>query len=101
MKEDRKKKIKESHEPMWFYEEGWMNEECRSIRKEMAAVEREYVELRKELKDTEEKLTIGEDEYLQAKADYIRKRILNLEKKFPWLLSDVPLEALLWGVPHG
>lgn len=89
------------YELMWFYDEAWMSEECRSVRKNMAAIEREYLELRKELRNTEEIITKSEDEYIKAKADYIKKRIRDLEKRFPWLLSDVPLEALLWGVPHG
>ncbi len=89
------------YELMWFYDEAWMSEECRSIRKKMEAIEGEYLELRKELRDIEEMLMKGDDEYLKAKVNYIKRRIKELEKKFPWLLSDVPLEALLWGVPHG
>jgi len=102
---DLKRKIKEERlkkrsEPMWFYdepEELWEN-----FRRESREVEREYSELRVALLDAETALrTSPADEYLQARAKYLRKRLEGLEKEHRWISAEVPIEVLLWGVPHG
>jgi hypothetical protein len=97
IKEDRRKK---SAEPMWFYDEP--EELWRTFREEARGIEREHLEIRVGLRDAELALrTKPEDEYLKARVKYLRKRLEELEKQAPWISAEVPIEVLLWGVPHG
>ncbi|MBM4287393.1 MAG: hypothetical protein FJ135_04445 [Deltaproteobacteria bacterium] len=83
----------------WFYDD--IPQEYRDFRKFAQAVEQEYQELQKLLAEATEKLkTEGSDAELQAREKYLKKRIDGMEKKFPWLLSELLLEYALWGVPH-
>jgi hypothetical protein len=94
--ERRKKKA----EPMWFYDE--VDEQWHNFRRDSREIEKEYSELRVALRDSEMGLrSRPTDEYLQARVKYLRKRVEDLEKQAPWISAEVPVEVLLWGVPHG
>jgi hypothetical protein len=83
----------------WFYDD--LPEEYRQVRKFVKGLEQEYLELRQLLKETQERLqTQTVDVELEARVKYLKKRITDLEKKFPWLISEQVLEYALWGVPH-
>ena len=95
-KERRKKK----REPMWFYDEP--DELWHAFRQEVRPLEKEYLELRVLLRDTEVALRDEpENEHLKARVKYLKKRVEDLERKAPWIALEVPIEVLLWGVPHG
>jgi hypothetical protein len=98
--EIKAERLKRKSEPMWFYdepEELWQN-----FRGETLQIEREYSELRVALRDAEMGLRNSPaDEGLQARVKYLRKRLGDLEKQAPWICAEVPVEVLLWGVPHG
>lgn len=97
LKAERRKK---RAEPMWFYDE--VDELWQNFREESRQTEREYSELRVALRDADMGLrTSPADEYLQARVKYLRKRLEDLEKRAPWISAEVPIEILLWGVPHG
>jgi (p)ppGpp synthase/HD superfamily hydrolase len=83
----------------WFYDD--LPEEYRQVRKFVKGLEQEYLELRQLLKETQERLQNQlADAEIEARAKYLKKRIADLEKKFPWLISEQVLEYALWGVPH-
>lgn len=103
----RKKQTEEERqsyrtEPMWFYDEIGETEEWQSFRMDALPLEREYLEIRALLRDTEAALRDDpENNHLQAQVKYLKKRLEGLERQAPWISSDVPIEVLLWGVPHG
>jgi hypothetical protein len=83
----------------WFYDE--IPEEYREVRKYAQGVEQEYLELRQLLKETLDHLQTHDPSLeLQSRAGYLKKRLAELEKKFPWLTAEQFLEYALWGVPH-
>jgi len=87
-------------EPMWFYDE--IDEQWHNFRRDSRQIEKEYSELRVELRDAETALrTNPGDEYYQGRVKYLRKRLGDLERQAPWISAEVPVEVLLWGVPHG
>ncbi len=89
-------------EGMWFYDEAGELEEWQTFRKEAQQLEKEHLEIRVALRDAEADLQANPgDEGLKARVEELRKRLEELNKQFPWLSSDVPVEILLWGVPHG
>jgi len=93
-------RLKRKSEPMWFYDDP--DEEWHVLRKEIRQVEREYLELRQALRDAEMALRSNPgDEYMTSRVNYLRKRLEGLEKENRWMLTEVPIEVLLWGVPHG
>jgi hypothetical protein len=105
-KKDLKEAIREErindkrNEPMWAYDDP--DEQWQAFREEARPIEREYLELRKALRDAEEALRAEPgDEHRNARVDYLRRRLSELEKQAPWLTSETPPEILLWGVPHG
>ena len=87
---------------MWFHDEAGEMRDFQLFHKEIRQLEKEYLELRVLSRDTQETLRADPDnEYLQAKVNYLNKRLKDLERKAPRLSSDVPLEIALWGTPHG
>lgn len=98
--EIKEERLKRKSEPMWFYDDP--DEEWYVFRKETRQVEREYLELRQALRDAEVVLRSNPgDEYLTSRMNYLRKRVEGLEKEHRWISTEVPIEVLLWGVPHG
>lgn len=88
------------HDPMWAYDDP--DEMSLAFREEARHIEREHLEIRKALRDAEEALRADpRDETRNARVTYLKRRLSELEKLAPWILSETPLEVLLWGVPHG
>jgi hypothetical protein len=87
---------------MWFYDETKEMEDYQRLQKEIRAVEGEYLELRVVLRDAQEKLRAEpESQEFQVKVQYLEKRLQDLEKKYPWLAWDSPIEVALFSPPHG
>lgn len=87
---------------MWFYDDSEELEEYRLFRKEVRRVEKEYLEIRVLLRDTEAALRADPgNEELEARVKYLRWRIADLERQFPWISSPMPKEMALWAPPHG
>ena len=87
---------------MWFYDdleelEGWQ-----TLRKQTEQVEQEHLNTRVALRDAEATLRADPgNEDLRAQMEGLKKRLEELEKQCPWISSDVPVEILLYGAPHG
>jgi hypothetical protein len=99
-REIQEERLKRHSEPMWFYDDP--GEEWYVFRKETGQVEREYLELRQALRDAE--LALQSDpggESLTSRVNYLRTRVEGLEREHRWIATEVPIEMLLWGVPHG
>lgn len=89
-------------DPMWFYDEAGELEEWQAFRKEALPLEREHLEIRLALRDAQAALRADpKNENLEARVIFLTKRLEEIERKAPWISSDVPLEISLWGVPHG
>lgn len=87
---------------MWLYDDAHDMKEFQILRGEIKRLEKEYLDLRIQLRDTEADLRSDPDsQYLQAKVNYLSKRLKDLEKKGPQLAADYPLEIALFGPPHG
>lgn len=89
-------------DPMWFYDEAEQMEEWQAFRQETLRVEKEHLEIRVALRDAEAALRAdpGNDD-LKARVAELKKRLEELDRQASWICSDVPMEILLWGVPHG
>ncbi len=87
---------------MWFYDdleelEGWQ-----TFRREAQQVEKEHLEIRVALRDAETALRSAPgNEDLRDRVQQLKEKLEELEKRAPWISADVPVEILLWGVPHG
>ena len=89
-------------EAMWFYDEAEELEGWQTFRKEAQHLEKEHLEIRVALRDAEAALRADPgNEDLKARVVGFKKRLEELDRQVPWISSDVPLEILLWGVPHG
>jgi hypothetical protein len=87
---------------MYPYDDPEVLDEIQSFRKEALGVEREYLELRVLLRDAEADLRDDpENEEFKARVNYLRRRTKDLERRFPWIVSDTPVEIALWAPPHG
>jgi len=87
---------------MWFYDETDEMEDYQRLQKEIRSVEGEYLELRKVLHEAQEALKKEpESQECQIKVQYLEKRLKDLEKKYPWLKWDSPVEVALFSPPHG
>ena len=87
---------------MWLYDDMPEMKDFQALRQAIKRLEKEYLDLRTLLRDAEAGLRSDPDnEYLQAKVNYLNKRIKYIEKKGPRLADDHPLEIALFGPPHG
>jgi chromosome segregation ATPase len=87
---------------MWFYDETNELEDYQRLQKEIRAVEGEYLELRTVLREARDALRAEpESEECQVRVRYLEKRLKDLEKKYPWLAWDAPVEVALFSPPHG
>lgn len=89
-------------DPMWFYDEAGELEEYQTFRQETLRVEEDHLKIRVALRDAEAALrAVPGNGDLKARLEELKKRLEALERQAPWIVSDVPMEILLWGVPHG
>lgn len=89
-------------DPMWFFDEAGESEEWQALRKETLPLEKEHLDLRVALRDAGFALREDpENEDLKAQGKNLEERLIELEKKNPWISGDYPWEFFLWGVPHG
>jgi hypothetical protein len=89
-------------DPMWFYDDAEELEELQMLRKQTQQVEQDYLGLRVALRDAEAALRADpENEDLKVRVEGLKKSLEEIEKQYPWLCSEVPVEILLWGAPHG
>lgn len=89
-------------EAMWFYDEAGELEEWQTFRKEAQELEEEHLEIRVALRDSEAGLQADPgNKELRARVEELKKRLEQLDRQAPWISSDIPVEVLLWGVPHG
>jgi hypothetical protein len=87
---------------MWLYDELWELEEFQLYQKAVRRLEREYLEIRILLRDAEQDYGKDPDsEYLEAKVNYLRRRLKDLESHEARLAADHPLEISLFAPPHG
>jgi len=87
---------------MWFFDEAKEMEEFQNLEKQIRIVEKEYLELRVVLREAQEALRADpQSEEFQVRVRYLEKRLKDLEKKYPWLLMDTPIELALFAPPHG
>lgn len=89
-------------DPMWFYDEAGDLEEWRTFRERALPLEQEHLQVRVALRDAGAALSADSaNEDLQARVAELKKRLADLDRQAPWISSEVPVEVLLWGVPHG
>jgi len=87
---------------MWFFDDFPDLADYQALRREMRALEREYLELRQLLKAATEALRDRPgDTYLTARVAYYTRRVRGLEALAPRLADEYPLEVALFLPPHG
>lgn len=76
------------------------HEEWQTFQKEIQHLEQEHLQIRVALHDTEmARRTDPGNEDLQARLEYLKQRLEELEQQAPWLASGLPIEYALWGMP--
>jgi hypothetical protein len=77
-------------------------EELHRFRREVQQVEREYLELRVLCQKAEAELRDhpGNEEF-EAKVQYLKKRLQEIEKLNPWISSGKAREITLWAPQAG
>jgi hypothetical protein len=84
---------------MWFYDEP--PEDYQNFRKEAHLLEKEHLETRTALKEVQAALRVDpENPPLKIREAELETKLADLDKRAPWISQGVPLEILLWGVPH-
>lgn len=87
---------------MWFYDDTDDLEELQTFRKQAQELDQKHLEIRVALQDAEAALRGNPGNAdLKSQIEDLKKRLEELNRQAPWLCSDVPIEILLWGVPHG
>jgi polyhydroxyalkanoate synthesis regulator phasin len=87
---------------MWFFDEAGDLEEYQAFRRKDQPLEKVHLELRLALQKAEAALRNDPaNPELKAKVEDLKKKLKDLEEKAPWLLSDYPMEVLLFLPPHG
>lgn len=72
------------------------------FRRKKNAIEEAYLQLRRQRRDLEAALRADPDNAeIKAKLEDNKRQLQELEKKAPWLASEVPVEMALWGTTHG
>lgn len=85
----------------WFPDLAVEPEEWRTFRKEAGPLEKEHLELRTLLRDAEAALRADPgNEQRKGRVEYLKKRLEELDKKAPWISSEIATEMALWGVPE-
>ena len=84
---------------MWFYDE--VPEEYRDFRQQAQALEKEHLETRTTLKEAQAAQKADpENPSLKTRVTELEAKLADLDKRAPWISQGLPLEMLLWGVPH-
>ena len=84
---------------MWFYDE--VPEEYRDFRQQAQALEKEHLETRTALKEAQAaQKGDPENPSLKTRVTELEAKLADLDKRAPWISQGLPLEMLLWGVPH-
>ena len=77
-------------------------ESIHKFRKEVQHLEREYLELRILLRDAEAALRADpEDGEKRVRVHHYKRRLEDLEGKYPWISSGNAREIGLWAPPAG
>ncbi len=80
----------------------WLLRRIHKFRKEVQHVEREYLELRVLLRDAEAALRADPDDGdMRVRVHHYKRRMEDLEKRFPWLVSGKAPEIAFWAPPAG
>ena len=83
--------------PIDYGDVDWLLERLSNFHREYQHVEREYLELRILLRDAEAALrTEPEDGDMRVRVYYFKKRLEELEERYPWIASGKPPEIALW-----
>ncbi|MDD3581209.1 MAG: hypothetical protein PHW74_09330 [Desulfobacca sp.] len=68
------------------------------FRKQARGLEQEYLDLRKELCGADSaRHQDPSNPVLQAKVEYLKKRLRGLEQQAPWLAAEMPPDIAVWG----
>jgi len=87
--------------PTDYRDPDWLLERMHKFRKEVQQVEKEYLELRVLLRDAEAALRADpEDGEMRVRVHHYRRRLEDLEKRYPWLISGNAPE-IVWAPPAG
>jgi hypothetical protein len=80
----------------------WLLRRIHKFRKEVQHVEREYLELRTLLRDAEAALRADpENGDMRVRVHHYKRRMEDLENRFPWLVSGKAPEIAFWAPPAG
>ena len=80
----------------------WLLRRIHKFRQEVQHVEREYLELRTLLRDAEAALRADpEDGEKRVRVHHYKRRLEDLEGKYPWISSGNAREIGLWAPPAG
>jgi hypothetical protein len=84
---------------MWFYDE--VPEEYQDFRQKAQVLEKEHLEIRTALQEARAALRADpENPSLKTRVAELEAKLTDLDKRAPWISQGIPLEVLLWGVPH-
>jgi len=80
----------------------WLLRRIHKFRQEVQHVEREYLELRTLLRDAEAALRADpENGDMRVRVHHYKRRMEDLESRFPWLVSGKAPEIAFWAPPAG
>jgi len=80
----------------------WLLRRIHKFRREVQHVEREYLELRTLLRDAEAALRADpENGDMRVRVHHYKRRMEDLESRFPWLVSGKAPEIAFWAPPAG
>jgi hypothetical protein len=83
--------------PIDYGDMEWLLERLSTFHQEYQHVEREYLELRTLLRDAEAALRAEpEAEDMRVRVYYLRRRLEDLDAKYPWIASGKPPEIAFW-----
>jgi hypothetical protein len=83
--------------PVDYGDADWLLERLSKFHNEYQQVEREYLELRILLRDAEAALRAEpEDGNMRVRVSYLKRRLEDLEGKYPWITSGKPPEIAFW-----
>jgi hypothetical protein len=88
--------------PTDYSDPDWLLQRPHKFRQEVQHEEREYLELRTLLRDAEAALRADpEDCDMPVRVHHYKKRLEDLERRHPWLVSGKAPEIAFWPPPAG